>query len=562
MKRYLNRVDIFCLDLNGIIHQEAAKVFGYGDKSKDMSGLFKKIDETYAMSAQDYYTLESLLFKNIILAVLRLSKIVKPQQTIYVAVDGVAPQAKINQQRGRRYKSSLAKTATQIFDSTCITPGTEFMFRLDAYLNITFNAIINKTIQDPDVIPFIQNIPSIIYSSHMVRGEGEHKIADYIRNLPQSNKNIVVHGMDADLIMIYMLIMTDHPVGNISLFRENNEDYSIKTIIDLKTLSKALSQLYTQTDNNVAIIREVVFLLYLFGNDFVPRFPELELSHQALDALIFGYQKYKQGGGLAIIDQIGVISWLGLANFLMFFTEQYANQLLSNWAFSSVIPQPCGLIQFSSLNGKLDDTKFRELWFDYTLGPKSYDYLVSTPEEDKQQMCIQYCAALAWVYQYYRKGLSAINVRWFYPYHYTPDLRYLAEFLTGFYEENLVWEDESINTMGSYPTVLEQLSEVIPPSSTAVLPSFLRPLLTNPESPLADMYPTTFLLDGSGKAKPEHEQIALLPIPEPDRVAKVLTGITVPEHYQDKWKEDKPKVYANYLNPKYDKIIEKRRSSF
>lgn len=61
-----------------------------------------------------------------------------------MAVDGVAPRAKMNQQRGRRFRS--AKEATDLiekakqkgetlptesrFDSNCITPGTAFMARL------------------------------------------------------------------------------------------------------------------------------------------------------------------------------------------------------------------------------------------------------------------------------------------------------------------------------------------------------------------------------------------------------------------------------------------------
>ena len=57
---------------------------------------------------------------------------------------GVAPRAKMNQQRSRRFRSSkerevlisdyVAKEGKlpdeESFDSNCITPGTEFMYRL------------------------------------------------------------------------------------------------------------------------------------------------------------------------------------------------------------------------------------------------------------------------------------------------------------------------------------------------------------------------------------------------------------------------------------------------
>ncbi len=70
----------------------------------------------------------------------RLVALAQPQKLLFMGVDGVAPRAKMNQQRSRRFRSAkelseqqdLAKArgeSVKFFDSNCITPGTAFMHR-------------------------------------------------------------------------------------------------------------------------------------------------------------------------------------------------------------------------------------------------------------------------------------------------------------------------------------------------------------------------------------------------------------------------------------------------
>ena len=135
---------------------------------------------------------------------------------MFLAVDGVAPRAKMNQQRSRRFRSSkereillaeyVAKEGklpeTESFDSNCITPGTEFMFRL----GIAFRRwIAYKMSTDP----FWKNGAEVVFSGPDVPGEGEHKVMDMIREERESDPthfygkyHHCMYGLDADLIML------------------------------------------------------------------------------------------------------------------------------------------------------------------------------------------------------------------------------------------------------------------------------------------------------------------------------------------------------------------------
>jgi 5'-3' exonuclease len=141
-----------------------------------------------------------------------------PASAMYIAVDGAVPCAKIHQQRLRRYKSvwlseqdatlrfslGLPEKAAS-WDRNAITPGTQFMEKMNRFLT-----------------QWAKKQGSTIVSGTDEPGEGEHKIMRFLKTTEA--KNVILYGMDADLILLGMLKAEQTGRrGQILLVREKDE---------------------------------------------------------------------------------------------------------------------------------------------------------------------------------------------------------------------------------------------------------------------------------------------------------------------------------------------------
>jgi 5'-3' exonuclease len=96
-------VDRLYIDMNGIIHG-----CSHNNSTGDVAGQEEPIDgaNNSATGGGMYRISNDEIFRNVCYYLDRvIGDMIQPKQVVYMAIDGVAPRAKLNQQRSRRYRS-------------------------------------------------------------------------------------------------------------------------------------------------------------------------------------------------------------------------------------------------------------------------------------------------------------------------------------------------------------------------------------------------------------------------------------------------------------------------
>lgn len=310
--------DCLYLDMNGIIHNCT--------HSESDSPTYRITEDK--MFIQIFNYIEHLFGK------------IQPKKLFFMAIDGVAPRAKMNQQRARRFRTALdAEVAKEkalregvqmptddAFDSNCITPGTEFMAKLTKQLKYFIN---KKISEDADW----QGV-EVVLSGHEVPGEGEHKIMEYIRLAkaqPDYDPNMrhCLYGLDADLIMLGLLSHDPHfcllreevTFGRQSQKKSKELEHQNFYLMHLCIIREYLELEFQELKEPSAltfpfdmerVIDDFILMAFFVGNDFLPNLPNLHINEGAL-ALMFKVYKSvlpKAGG---YINELGVINLERLA---------------------------------------------------------------------------------------------------------------------------------------------------------------------------------------------------------------------------------------------------------
>ncbi|XP_024906535.1 5'-3' exoribonuclease 1 isoform X2 [Pteropus alecto] len=548
--------DNLYLDMNGIIHQCS--------HPNDDDVHFRISDDK--------------IFTDIFHYLEVLFRIIKPRKVFFMAVDGVAPRAKMNQQRGRRFRSAKEaedkiKKAVEKgetlptearFDSNCITPGTEFMARLHEHLKYFVNLKISTDKSWQGV--------TIYFSGHETPGEGEHKIMEFIRSekaKPDHDPNTrhCLYGLDADLIM---LGLTSHE-AQFSLLREEVRFGGKKTqrvcapeettfhLLHLSLMREYIDYEFSVLKDKITfqydierIIDDWILMGFLVGNDFIPHLPHLHINHDALPLLYGTYITILPELG-GYINESGHLNLPRFEKYLVklsdFDREHFSEVFVDlKWFESKVgnkyLNEAAGVAAEEAKNYKeKKKSKSQENSICWAALDKNAQVVTSKDnlEDETEDDDLFETEFRQYKRTYYmtKMGVDVVSddfladqaacyvqaIQWILHYYYHGVQSW--SWYYPYHYAPFLSDIRNISTLkihfelGKPFKPFEQLLAVLPAASKNLLPTCYQHLMTREDSPIIEYYPPDFKTDLNGKQQ-EWEAVVLIPFIDEKRLLEAM----------------------------------------
>lgn len=431
-------------------------------------------------------------------------RLIAPTKQVFIAFDGIAPIAKLNQQRNRRYMSllqqqledeknlSLSAVASAVaikkkdipWNTSAITPGTEFMKQLAIGINSRF---LNQHAGF--------GLEKIKISNADEAGEGEHKIYEYIRDNRTYHKETktIIYGLDADLIMLtlnhlhisselYLFRETPHFIQQIDKTLDPNENY----VMDINRFGESIIKEFTNEKNlttesaNQNIIFDYIFMCFFLGNDFLPHFPALNIRTNGINYLMNAYKHLFASSAENLTAEKGtVIVWKNVHKFvehlstneLEYIQGEYKkrDRMAKNLPPDSEEDYLSIPVRERSIEKYINpfEVGWEARYYKTLFEVKASNPSIKSKVEDRSELqrikiSKNYLEGLEWTMKYYTSG--CVDWRWSYAHHYPPLLTDLIKHMP--YFETCLVKPQLKNPV----LPLVQLCYVLPEKSLFLLP--------------------------------------------------------------------------------------------
>ena len=474
-----HNVDELYFDLNGLIHPACSNVKKRGHIQKS------EIEEQVMNETRSEIT--------------KVIELVHPSNYVNLSVDGVAPFAKMNQQRGRRYKSYYINKKIQIlnkkfniesleWDTNMISPGTPFMNNLMLNLNEFTNILKRKYKLGVD------------FSSSNEPGEGEHKIIQKIKGQNDHIRNKIIFGLDADLIMLSLI----SGISNIFLLRESKifgENGTEFLVLDINELGNAIFQevgdIYKNLQNDKLnikkhdIITDYITLCFMVGNDFLPNLTMLSIDKGAINYLLKIYTQvlYKYNKCLVTKNSINwdifieIVEYMSKDedNFVKIFHNNYNKKRYFEPNHLNEYDRNIRKLEYSPLISNVYNNieYHKKGWRDRYY--KRYLKVEYLRKKDINKIILSYLTGLQWTLQYYIEGCPCWS--WYHCFECSPTVQDILTYL----------KNEKINITFELDTPLEPIKQLL-----CILPRKSLEIIPNTDKYIDDLeylYPSRFHID-------------------------------------------------------------------
>lgn len=488
------------INFNPILYRAYYKVAGIEPESFILQEQFTK----HLTKAQ----VQELIIEESLKILESIIKNFKISSTLYIAIDGVVPNAKMVQERQKAFRNSYENNENPKlkakFDVNSFITGTTFMKRLDEHFRGCGTSKAQECTTEEmkkwiDVHGF-EICPTLIYSSHLTPGESMQKIASHLRKNEVREGEIAIYGMSEVALMLSIL----SPSKNIYLLQDD-----ITQVINVNEFRNAIHKNFRSVEEMNTLdfqqsLRDFVLLFSIFGYDIIPKPVSFSSMDTVVKTIITKRSEIKNpisntDGSFDIKRLIKIYSFLNEDDMLLekaSHTYIYPDPFLDDtvqFTFDSSLSRSTSLNKNTN-NGTeeidlekgekvkypvvLDYGKYRSLWYNNLLRTTSsvYPEIILKNDDGTKKSPIQlsemlsvvvkdYLTTIAWIFRYLVNGTRSISQSWFYPYTNVPLLKDIVNTKYIYEQLGLHYRDK----LETNPII--KLLVVLPPYSHMLLTS-------------------------------------------------------------------------------------------
>jgi 5'-3' exoribonuclease 1 len=488
----------------------------------DCNGMVYDVVHQMQYTPENIAAYEAEMLQRICESIDACIAILRPISSVFIAFDGVAPVAKLNQQRERRYKSwylgemeaqrrreivsarstqtgsGKSKTSTfkveppkPAWNTSAITPGTKFMNalhdKLAEYYDTTNKSALNAR--------YNLSGAGIIVSSSKEPGEGEHKLFEYIRDhaAEHADMTTVIYGLDADLIMLCMSHL--HISRGIYLYRETPEfvksinvvlDEKERYFMDIPEFATAIVQhvITLSAPNPTAAknkVMDYIFMCFMLGNDFMPHFPALNIRTTGIASLMEAYRATIGSNETIIQIHLNeyVIHWPNYKKLVAHLAAQELTLIRKEHGTrdrqarhmrdsdkDDDVMHDVMMLPMTQRDVERDINPFQPGW-ETRYYSALCDMHGAIDPPAVAALCRNYLEGMEWTFRYYTRG--CVDWKWTYANHYPPLLADLVHHIPETHDPTNAFSFLQVKPKEPIRDVV-QLCYVLPRASHALLP--------------------------------------------------------------------------------------------